>query len=85
MADNHRSIRLRYPRDRTNTLNGYVFTDMQHAREWLFQEFVKPAEIKLDIVDVRYTICRRCGRPHCCPTIKVIEPISLAAVMCLAK
>lgn len=43
------------------TLNGYVFTDMAHARQWLSQEFVK-GDVDLDEVEIGPIVrCRSCN------------------------
>jgi len=55
------SVRMRL-KDRTNSLNGYVFRDLAHARQWLSQAFVKPDEISLDTVSVGpIKRCPRCN------------------------
>jgi hypothetical protein len=44
------------------TLNGYIFSDHKHAREWLSQSFVNLAEVMLEEVEVGPTMpCQRCG------------------------
>lgn len=42
------------------TLDGYVFSDMAHARQWLSQGFVRRAEIQLEEVTVEPP--KRCPR-----------------------
>jgi hypothetical protein len=43
-------------------LNGYVFTDMAHASEWLRQSFVHDMkEVSLEVVDIGPLMpCPRC-------------------------
>ena len=44
------------------TLDGYIFTDRAHAREWLRQPFVDMAGIQLEEVEVGPLVpCPRCG------------------------
>lgn len=38
-------------------LDGYIFNDVAHAREWLTQEFVTDAEYSACIVSYRRTRC----------------------------
>lgn len=40
-------------------LDGYIFNDVAHAREWLTQEFVTDEEYSVCIVSYRVTKC--CG------------------------
>lgn len=55
------TIRMHYPKEPDHTSNGYIFTDMKHARDWLTQKFVRPAEISLEEVAVGELVrCRHC-------------------------
>lgn len=54
------SVRL-LPRDRMDTLYGYVFSDNEHAREWLTQSFVDRDAYMLEKVEVgELHRCRFC-------------------------
>lgn len=55
------SIRL-MPRDTRDTLGRYVFSDRDHARQWLTQKWVKPEDYTLETVEVgELCRCTRCG------------------------
>jgi hypothetical protein len=51
------SVRLRVRANGDRTLQGYVFTDRQHARAWLSQSWVRPEDYALDTVEVG-ALCR---------------------------
>lgn len=54
------TVRMFY-RDKDNTLNGYVFSDRAHARQWLSQKFVDLSEITLQEVSLgELRRCRMC-------------------------
>jgi hypothetical protein len=43
-------------------LHGYIFSDLDHARRWLRQAFVKRAEIKLEYIEIGdFHRCPRCN------------------------
>ena len=51
-SNSQTTIRLLSRRDRPDTLNGYVFSDLKHAREWLTQGFVDHDAYMLEKVEV---------------------------------
>jgi hypothetical protein len=54
------TIRIRRCAD--STLNGYVFSDRQHAHEWLRQPCVDRTKIELEEVEIGALMpCPRCG------------------------
>lgn len=54
------TIRMRLSGERT--LDGYIFTDLAHAHQWLSQAFVERDKIQLDEVEVGpWMPCPRCG------------------------
>ena len=56
-------IRMRLlPHDREDTLSGYIFSDNQHARDWLTQSFVDRSAYSLEAVEVGER--RRCSMCH---------------------
>jgi len=65
------TVRMLYPKDRTNTLNGYVFCDRNHARTWLSQSFVDRDEIMLEEVTVSpIHRCQKCNGTGSLQSIK---------------
>jgi hypothetical protein len=71
------TVRL-LPRDRQDTLMGYVFSDTEHARKWLMQRFVKRDAYRLEKVEVgpRHE-CRFCGGSGFRQTVKPIGKITV--------
>jgi hypothetical protein len=56
------TLRIRYPRGVYSTMDGYVFSDIGHARQWLTQAFVDPTEFSLEEVERgSLTRCRMCA------------------------
>lgn len=65
------SVRLRVRANGDRTLQGYVFTDRRHAREWLTQAWVKPEDFTLESVEVGESCrCTRCGGSGFVQTMK---------------
>lgn len=58
--DQHQStLRMR---ERGSTLDGYIFTDLDHARQWLRQPIIDQSKITVELVEVgEYHPCRMCG------------------------
>jgi hypothetical protein len=71
------SVRL-LPRDRQDTLYGYVFADNEHAREWLTQPFVDRGAYKLEKVEVgELHRCRFCDGSGVRQSIKSIATMTV--------
>jgi hypothetical protein len=51
----------------TDSLNGYLFLNEQHAIEWLSQEFVSKADYRVKVTKVKRTRCQ-CGNVFWKPT-----------------
>lgn len=61
------SVRFRHVGPSYSTLDGYVFSDYQHATEWLSQRFVDDefrAEYSLEEVTCVGISCRNCHSPR---------------------
>jgi hypothetical protein len=72
------SIRLLY-RNTENTLHRYVFANREHARAWLMQPFVDPAEITLQEVAVgEERGCPTCGGRGWQQSVKALRPLTVA-------
>lgn len=64
------TFRMRY---RGNTLDGYVFTDLDHARQWLMQPIIDRSKIQIEPVEVgEPRQCRMCSGTGYHQTIKVV-------------
>jgi hypothetical protein len=73
----HKSIRLR-PRSLSDTLSRYVFSDYDHARQWLTQVWVKPADYTLEVVEVgELCRCRGCDGAGFTQTVKVVGKLTV--------
>ena len=56
------TFRMHFPRDRYNTLDGYVFANREHARQWFMMNRVDRSNITLEPVEIgEMRPCRRCG------------------------
>lgn len=59
------------------TLNGYVFSDRDHARRWLSQEFVK-GDVDLDEVQMGPLVqCRSCQGSGFRQAMKVLGRLTI--------
>ena len=66
------SIRLRVRANGDRTLQGYVFSNREHARAWLTQAWVKPADYTLEVVEVDDLCrCAKCDGTGFSQTVKV--------------
>lgn len=75
---NETTIRMLYPKQE-NTLDGYVFSNMEHARQWLAQPFVDPSEIRLEEVQVgELCRCRYCGGSGFRQSVNVVRKLTVA-------
>lgn len=73
-----RTIRL-IPRERGSTLHGYVFTDPEHAREWLSMPIIDGGDYVLQEVEAGpLEKCPRCGGSGTLQTVKVLRTLSVA-------
>lgn len=83
MADPKTTIRMLRRRRRGDTfrdMDGYVFTDMAHARLWLSQAFVADYDIStLEIVEVGESKgCPRCGGTGHTQSIRSVRKLSVS-------
>lgn len=77
-----KTIRLLFPKDRWNTLHGYVFADRKHAQEWLAQPFVDAAEIALEEVELGPEhACRFCRGSGIRQDVRPIRRIKLTELV----
>jgi hypothetical protein len=71
------SIRMMY-RDPDHDLHGYVFTDVDHAQQWLRQTFVKRSDIRLEVVEVgELHICPKCHGSGSTQSIRITSKITV--------
>jgi hypothetical protein len=71
-----RTIRL-IPRNKHDTLLGYVFTNFQHAREWLSQEIIDKEAYSLEEVEAGpIERCPRCGGSGTTQVVKVMRRLT---------
>ena len=81
----HRSIRL-MPRSLQDTLRGYIFSDTQHARAWLTQEWVRPDDYRLKEVEVgELCRCTRCDGSGYTQTVKTLGELTVAEFLAQEK
>ena len=74
-----RRKRIDYESHTLRDLDGYVFADMTHARQWLSQPFVHDFGISaLEIVEVSdLRGCPKCGGTGYTQTVKSIRKLTL--------
>ena len=71
------SIRL-IPRNAQDTLRRYVFSDRQHARQWLTQAWVKPEDYTLEEVEVgELCRCNRCDGSGFTQSVKTVGKLTV--------
>ncbi len=66
-------------RSETRDLDGYIFTDMTHARTWLAQPFVAAMKISsLEVVEVgACQTCPRCKGTGSLQSVRILRKLSL--------
>lgn len=76
------TIRMRIC-DGDRTLNGYIFANRDHARQWLSQPFMADKKVQLEEVEVGpMTKCSRCGGSGIHPArVKVLREITIKEVV----
>lgn len=78
MPDPTTSRTIRMMRGGDHTLNGYVFTDLDHARQWLSQSFVDRAKTEIEEVEVGlWGGCPHCGGAGWTRPTKVIGKLTV--------
>lgn len=76
--DPQTTIRMRYHKEPDHTSNGYIFTNVAHARDWLTQKFVRPAEISLEEVAVGDLVrCRHCDGSGYKQSVRSVRKLSV--------
>jgi hypothetical protein len=64
------------------TLDGYVFSDLAHARLWLSQSFVVATGVVLDEVEIGPLLrCKRCDGSGFHQTTRSIRPLTVREVL----
>ena len=72
-----RTMRLRCNR-KDSTLDEYLFTDLDHARTWLTQPFVRPGDYRLEEVEVgEMTRCKHCKGEGFTQSVKLVRRLSV--------
>jgi hypothetical protein len=80
MSEAKTTIRMRRAPDQT--LHGYVFTDDDHARQWLSSLKVTASEVRLERVVVgELQRCNRCGGQGHTQSIKKLHDIELEELL----
>ena len=64
------------------TLDGYIFTDREHARQWLSQVCIKRDEVRLEEVAVGPVMCcPRCGGSGVRQDVKLLRKITIEELL----